>query len=72
MSIRPRVVEFSDGIDVCVEPLKTRFKTVFSFLNCLEKFIQNYAIWRAGRLVYFPSYSSSNAGYLFSKFCDCH
>ena len=41
-SIMARIVEISGGINVCGIPFKTRFKTVFSLLNCLEKFIKNF------------------------------
>ena len=43
-SIMPWVVEVSGGIDVCVKPLKTRLKTVFSFFNCLQNLIKIFVI----------------------------
>ena len=42
--ILPRIVEISGGIDVCGKPLKTRFRTVFSFFNGLQKLITNLVI----------------------------
>ena len=40
----PRIVEISDGIDVCEKPLKVRFQTVFSCLTVC-KVDQKFCNW---------------------------
>ena len=46
MSILPGIAEISRGIDVYGKPLKTRLRTVFSYLKCLQKLIKIIIIGR--------------------------
>ena len=54
----PRIAEVNGGIDICGEPMKTRLKTLFSFVLKFANVDQNFCNWAksmpvlAGRLVW--------------------